>query len=94
MILGNKCFLLNGGVFSECQPPRWKHAFHDRFSSGLILMGYALYISLGLVQFLPLIRGRLLADLDSSYAETTIIYILVPFFTTASEGPSTASSLT
>ena len=35
------------------------------FSSGLIPMGYALYISLGLVQFLLLICGRLLADLDS-----------------------------
>ena len=79
MVLGNECFLLDGGVLSECQPPRWIHAFYGMFNSGLILMGYALYISLGLVQFLPLICGRLLADLDSSHAETTIINILVPF---------------
>ena len=64
MVLGNECFLLDGGVLSECQPPRWKHAFYGMFSSGLIPMGYALYISLDLVQFLPPICGRLLANLD------------------------------
>ena len=37
-------------------------------------MGYALYISLGLVQFLPLICGRLLTDLDSSHVLMVIIY--------------------
>ena len=52
-------------------------------------MGYALYFSfcfglvtvllrscfgLGLVQFLPLICGRLLADLDSSHVLIVIIY--------------------
>ena len=37
-------------------------------------MGYALYISLGLVQFLPLICGRLLADLDSSHVLIVIIH--------------------
>ena len=47
---------------------------HGMFSSGLIPMGYALYISLGLVQFLPLICGRLLADLDSSHVLIVIIY--------------------
>ena len=76
--------------------PRWKHAFYDMFSSALIPMGYALYISLVLVQFLPLIRGRLLADLDSLHAETTIILCILffAFFTTASESPSTAPTLT
>ena len=59
---------------SECQPPRWKHAFYGMFSSGLVPMGYARYISLGLVRFLPLICGRLLADLDSSHALIVIIY--------------------
>ena len=49
MVLGNECFLLDGDLLSECQPPRWKHAFYGMFSSGVILMGYALYISLGLV---------------------------------------------
>ena len=44
MVLGNECFLLDGGVLSECQPPRWKHAFYGIFSSGLIPMGYALYL--------------------------------------------------
>ena len=72
-MLGNECFLLDGGVLSECQPPRWEHAFYGMFSSGLIPMGYALYISLGLVQLLPLICGRLLADLDSSHVLTVII---------------------
>ena len=38
-------------------------------------MGYALYISLVLVLFLPLICGRLLAaDLDSSHVFIVIIY--------------------
>ena len=74
MVLGNECFLLDGGVLPECQSTRKKHAFYGMFSSGLILMGYALYISLGLVQFLPLICGRLLADLDSSHAFIAIIY--------------------
>ena len=46
MVLGNECFLLDGGVLSECQPPSWKHAFNGIFCSGLILMGYALNISL------------------------------------------------
>ena len=46
MVLGNECFLLDSGVLSERQPPRWKDAFYGMFSSGLILMGYALYISL------------------------------------------------
>ena len=27
MVLGNEGFVLDGGVLSECQPPRWKHAF-------------------------------------------------------------------
>ena len=48
------------------------------FSSGLIPMGYALYISLVfclvLVQFLPLICGRLPADLDSSHVFIVLIY--------------------
>ena len=74
MVLGNERFLLDGGVLSECQPPRWKHAFHGMFSSGLILMGYALHISLGFVLLLPLICGRLLADLDSSHVFIVIIY--------------------
>ena len=75
MVLGNECFLLDGGALSECQPPRWKHAFYGMFSSGLIPMGYTLYISLVLVQFLPLICGRLLADLDSSHVLIVIIYL-------------------
>ena len=74
LVLGNECFLLDGGVLSECQPPRRKHAFHGMFSSGLIPMGYALHTSLGLVQFLPLICGWLLADLDSSHVLIVIIY--------------------
>ena len=74
LTLGNECFLFDDGVLSECQPPRWKHAFYGTFSSGLIPMGYALYISLGLVQFLPLICGRLLANLDSSHVLSVIIY--------------------
>ena len=74
MILRNECFLLDGGVFSECRPPRWKHAFYGMSSSGLISMRYALYVSLVLVQFLPLICGRLLPDLDSSHAFIVIIY--------------------
>ena len=74
MVLGNECFLLDGGVLSECQPPRWKHAFYSMFSSGLIPMGYALYISLVLVQLLLLMCGRLLADLDSSHVFIVIIY--------------------
>ena len=59
LALGNECFLLDdGGALSEYQPPRWIHAFYDgMFSSGLIPMGYVLYISLGLVQFLSLICG-------------------------------------
>ena len=61
-------------MLSECQPPRWKHAFYGMFSSGLIPMGYALYISLVLVQLLPLICGRLLADLDSVHVLIVIIY--------------------
>ena len=74
MVLGNECFLLDGGVLSECQPPRWKHAFYGTFSSGLIPMGYALYISLVLVQFMPLICRRHLADFDSSHVFIVIIY--------------------
>ena len=74
MVLGSGCFLLDGGVLSECQPPRWKHAFYCMFSFGLIPMGYALCISLGSVQFLPLICGRLLADLDSSHVLIVIIH--------------------
>ena len=74
LVLGNECFLLDDGVSSECQPPRWKHAFYGMFSSGLIPMGYALYISLGLVQFMPLVCGRLPADLDSSHVLIVIIY--------------------
>ena len=74
MVLGNECFLLDGGLLSVCQPPRWKYAFYGIFSSGLIPMGEALYISLVLVQFLPLICGRLLADLDSSHVFIVIIY--------------------
>ena len=74
MILGNECFLLDGGVLSECQPPRWKHACYGMFSSGLIPTGYALYMSLGFVQLLPMICGRLLADLDSSHVFIVIIY--------------------
>ena len=74
MVLGNGCFLLDGGMLSECQPPRWKHAFYGMFSSGLIPMGYALYISLVLIQFSRLICGRLLADLDSSHVFIVIIY--------------------
>ena len=75
MVLGNECFLLAGGVLSECQPPRWKHAFYGMLSSGLIPIGYALNISLALVQFLPLICGRFLADLDSSYYYVFIVII-------------------
>ena len=93
MVLGNECFLLDGGVRSERQPPRWKHAFYGMFSSWLILMGYALYISLVLVQFLPLICGRLLADLDSLRAETIIIYILFCFFYDCFQGPIDGSHL-
>ena len=74
LVLGNECFLWDDGLLSECQPPRWKHAFYGMFSSGLIPMGYALYISLGLVQFLPLICGRLMADLDSSRVLVVKIY--------------------
>ena len=59
MVLGNECFLLDGGLLSECQPPRQKHSFYGMFSSGLIPMGYALYLSLGSVQLLSLICGRL-----------------------------------
>ena len=44
-VLGNACFLLDDGLLSDCHPPRWKHAFYGRFSSGLIPMGYALYFS-------------------------------------------------
>ena len=66
--------LLNGSVSSACQPPRWKHAFYGMFSSGLIPMGYAIYISLGLFQFLSLSCGQLLADLDSSHVLIVIIY--------------------
>ena len=44
------------------------------FNSGLIPMGYALYISLGLIPFLPLICGRLLlADLGSSHVLIVVI---------------------
>ena len=93
-MLGNECFLLDGGVLSGCQPPRWKHAFYSTFSSGLIPMGYALYISLVFVQVLPLICGRLLADLDSLHAETTKkIYILPDVLNSASEEPSTVPTL-
>ena len=74
MVLGNECFLLDGGVLSECQPPRWKHAFYGTFISGLIPMGYALDISLVSVQFSPLICGRLLADLDSSHVFIVRVY--------------------
>ena len=74
MVLGSEYFLLDGGVLSECQPPRWKHAFYGTFSSGLIPMGCALYISLVLVQFMPLICWRHLADLDSSHVFIVIIY--------------------
>ena len=73
IVLGNECFLWDGGVLSKSQPPRWKHAFYGLFSSGLIPMGYALYISLVLVQFLPLICGRLLTDLDSSHVFIVIL---------------------
>ena len=75
--LGNERFLFDGGVLSKCQLPRWKHAFYGMFSSGLIPMGNALYtcISLSLVRFLPLICGRLLADLDLlSHVLNVIIY--------------------
>ena len=46
------------------------------FSSGLIPIWYKydLYVSLRSVQFLPLICGRLLADLDSSRVLIVIIY--------------------
>ena len=37
-------------------------------------------ISLGLVQFLPPICGRRLADLDSSRVLIVIIYMLMPFY--------------
>ena len=50
LVLGNECFLLDG-VLSECQPPRWKHAFYGMFSSGLIPRGHALYFSLVSVLF-------------------------------------------
>ena len=73
MVLENECFLLDGGVLPECQPPRWKHSFYGMFRFGVIPMGYALYIRLVLVQFLPLICGRLLADLDSSHVFIVII---------------------
>ena len=44
-------------------------------------MGYALCTSLVWVQFLPLVCGRLLADLDSLHAGTIImIYILFCIF--------------
>ena len=65
LVLENKCFLLDGGVLSERQPPRWKYGFYGMFSSGLILMGYALDICLVLVHCVPLVCGQLLADLDS-----------------------------
>ena len=58
LVLENECFLLADGVLSECQPPRWNHAFYGMFSSELISMGYAHYFSLVLC-------GRLLANLDS-----------------------------
>ena len=38
-------------------------------------MGYALYIGLCLVQFLPMICGRLQADLESSHVLIVIIYL-------------------
>ena len=47
--LGNECFLLDDGVLSECQPPRWKHAFYGMFYSGLIPMGYTLYIRISVL---------------------------------------------
>ena len=50
-----------------------KTAFYGMFSSGVNLMGYALYISLCLVQVSPLVCGRFLADLDSSHVERRII---------------------
>ena len=74
LVLGSECFLFDGGVLSECQSPRWKHAFYGMFSSGLIPMGCAFYISLDFAQFLTLICGRLLADLDSSHVLIVIIY--------------------
>ena len=50
LVLVLECFLLDGGVLSECQPPRWKHAFYyGMFSSGLIPMGYAYIRSISLV---------------------------------------------
>ena len=49
----NECFLLDGGVLSACQPPRWKQAFYSMFSFGLIPMGLALYISFVVVKFFP-----------------------------------------
>ena len=67
MILGIKCLFVYGGVLSECQPSLWKHAFYSMFRSGLIPMGYALYLSLGLVLVLRLICGRVLADFGSSH---------------------------
>ena len=79
MVLGIERFLSDDGVLSACQPPRWKHAFCGMFSSGLILMGYALYNSLGVVQFLPLICGRLLADLDSSHVTKATVGGVPPF---------------
>ena len=39
MVLGNECLLLlDGGVLSECQPPRWKHAFYGMFIFGLLIV--------------------------------------------------------
>ena len=39
---GKRVLAMDGDVLSECQPPRWKHAFYGMFSFGLIPMGYAL----------------------------------------------------
>ena len=55
LVLRNECFLLDGGVLSECQPRRWKHSFYGVFSSGLILMGYALISVLFWSSFSPVL---------------------------------------
>ena len=60
LVFGNEYFLLDDGLLSERQPPRWKHAFYGMFSSGLIPMGYALY-SLYLSWFGPVFAPDLWA---------------------------------